>query len=500
MIFREDCRELRFKRVAVKGIGTGAGIMKLESIFLKNFRCYKEVTIDLHPLMTVLVANNGQGKTALLDAARIGLWPYVASFDLARTAYADPANTITVNDALMLKYDNAMARQLPSEVEITGDYGEGTTTWKRFRDSEAPRSKTKDDSATRAMKNYGTRLQASIRKVQADPADLPVFGYYGTGRLWKEKRLTQSKKGNRETRKGEENIRTFAYRDCLDPASSYKQFEEWFTSSYIKFRESQIIQLEAGISPIATDPEIEIPVKVIQNAVNVLLKDTGWQDLAYSVTHDKSLILNHPENGTLKVDQLSDGIKNMLAMVADIAYRCTLLNSHMGAKAALQSKGVVMIDEVDMHLHPQWQQTVVEGLTRAFPNIQFIVTTHSPQVLSTVKSECIRLLKQDVRSDSGEIISIARTPDTQTKGTASSDVLAWLMDIDPVPDVEEAQWLSEYKALIQSNEYESDTALHLRTKLEKHFGNDHQAITECDRLIRLTKMKARLPSRNKQGE
>jgi len=467
--------------------------MKLESISLKNFRCYKEIEVKLHPVITVFVGNNGYGKTALLDAIRIALWSYVSNFDLARSAYADPANTISVSDVLMLKTDNAMmARQLPSEIEITGNYGDGFKTWKRFRDSEAPRSQTKDDVSTQAMKRYAEKLQASIRNVNDEPVDLPVLGYYGTGRLWKEKRLTQSKKENNLSRKGEENIRTFAYRDCLDPASNYKQFEEWFVSSFKKIRESQIKQLEADILPIKIDPQIENPVIVVQKAVNVLLKDTGWQNLVYSEIHDKSLILEHPQNGILKVEQLSHGIRNMLAMIADIAYRCVLLNSHSGADAALKSHGVVMIDEVDMHLHPQWQQTVVDGLIRAFPNIQFIVTTHSPQVLTTVKKESVRLLKEKMDSGSGKPSLVVEMPEIQPKGTASSDVLAWLMDIDPVPDVQESNWLSNYKAFIQSNEYMSESASELRKKLELHFGKNHQAIAECDRLIRLAKMQKQL--------
>ena len=167
--------------------------MKLDSIRLKNFRCYGGISLTLHPKVTVLVANNGQGKTALLDAIRIGLWPYVSSFDLAKGTYADPANTITVADALMLKSDKNMARQLPSEVILTGNYGDGTKKWKRFRDSEADRSQTKDDSQTKKLKGFAVDLQKSIRDVTAKPKNLPIFGFYGTGRLWNEKRLTERK-------------------------------------------------------------------------------------------------------------------------------------------------------------------------------------------------------------------------------------------------------------------------------------------------------------------
>ena len=216
--------------------------MRLEKITLENFRCYQHLEIDLHPKITVLAANNGQGKTSILDAVRIALWPFVSQFDLAKTAYADPANTITIDDVRILKSFeqkspvfgalDLMARQFPSSITTIGDYQSDISVWQRFRDSEAKKSQTKDDSGTKALKGSAKALQNTIRDLSIEPKTLPVFGYYGTGRLWREKRLMDGKK--RSTEKNNEQIRTFAYRDCLDPASSFKQFQDWFTSSLFK--------------------------------------------------------------------------------------------------------------------------------------------------------------------------------------------------------------------------------------------------------------------------
>ena len=377
--------------------------MKIDKITLENFRCYSHLEIDFHPKMTVLVANNGQGKTSILDAVRVALWPYVGQFDLAKTPSETQNNTIFIDDVKVIKSSEAhskrfgpldrMSRKLPSSITATGQYLEATSTWQRYRDSEAKNSRTKDGQGTKTLKNHTKSLQEQIRNLDAQPITLPVFGYYGTGRLWNEKRLTKDKKGKAD--KINEQTRTFAYRDCLDPASSFKQFEDWFTSAYLKVMEYQINQLEDGVIDIDPPDELYRPVKVVQDAVNEILKPVGWKDLKYSEKTDKSLVLQHPEKGVMKVSQLSDGIKNILAMIADIAYRAVLLNGHLGEDAAKQSPGVVMIDEVDMHLHPQWQQTVIGSLREAFPKIQFVVTTHSPQVLSTVPAECIRVLKHE---------------------------------------------------------------------------------------------------------
>lgn len=168
------------------------------------------------------MANNGQGKTTILEAIRVALWPYVSQFDLAKGAFVDPANTIVIDDVRIIKAGDSassiavdvldeMARQMPSSVKAKGDYGEGEISWQRYRNSEATKSQTKDDKACRDLKVYAKQLQDSVRNLEKAPKPLPVFGYYGTGRLWKEKRLTEAKKGRKSNDK---NIRTFAFRDC----------------------------------------------------------------------------------------------------------------------------------------------------------------------------------------------------------------------------------------------------------------------------------------------
>ena len=471
--------------------------MKLEKITLENFRCYQHLEIELHPNITVLAANNGQGKTTILDAIRIALWPYISQFDLARTPSEIQTNTIFIDDVRVLKSIeqgsrmfgalDIMARQLPSSITAIGQFDDHKSIWQRYRDSEAKNSRTKDDAGTKLLKDSTKAIQKNIRDLSVPPKTLPIFGYYGTGRLWNEKRLTEGKKGT--TEKTNEQIRSFAYRDCLDPASSFKQFQDWFKSAYLKVMEYQINQLEDGATFIEVPNELRRPVKVVQDAVNEVLKPVGWQQLQYSEKYDKSLILKHPAHGVMKISQLSDGIKNMLAMIADIAYRCVLLNGHLEDQAAKQSPGVVMIDEVDMHLHPQWQQTVIASLRQAFPNIQFIVTTHSPQVLSTVPAECIRVIKHKTDRDTGETTSTAEQQDEQTIGVPSNDILIDYQEVNPIPPVEEAQWVADYTALIEQGQHESDTGKTLRQKLLEIYGKSHRVLLDADKLIRFQSFK-----------
>jgi predicted ATP-binding protein involved in virulence len=173
-------------------------------------------------------------------------------------------------------------------------------------------------------------------------------------------------------------------------------------------------------------------------------------------------------------------------MVADIAYRCALLNPHLGAEAALRSYGLVMIDEVDMHLHPQWQQTVMAGLLSAFPKIQFIVTTHSPQVLSTVERENIRLLDLD-----HEGIGIASIPLADSYGEPSHDVLQAIMQVDPQPPVPEKVDLKHLTALVDQGLYQSEQAQQLLASLKERLSPSHPQIERIERSIRRQEALAR---------
>ena len=458
--------------------------MKLTKLQLENFRCFPTLEVDFHSQLTVLVAENGQGKSTLLDATRIALWPYVSSFDLARNAFNDPGNAIAIDDVRLLRLDSGdMARQLPARILMTGDFGIGhEKTWIRYRDKEAKLTKTKDDGDTGFMKKWAGAIQTQIRDPAKPTLDLPVFGYYGTGRLWAQKRLTETVKGKDDTTQTDFYVRTFAYLNCLDPASSYKHFKEWFTWAFQSFREAQIKQLENPSAETDVSAAQE-RIQVVQQAIDVFLRPTtGWHTLEYSVSHEKSLVLHHDQQGTLEVDLLSDGIRSVLAMVGDIAYRCIKLNPHLGREAAMATKGVVLIDEVDMHLHPRWQQVILRQLQDAFPLVQFIVTTHSPQVLSTVHRENIRVIGPDI---AGQFI--AEPPLAMTYGEPSGDVMNNVMMVDPQPPIDEKQDLQRLTELVDQGVYASSEAQNLMKGLVANLGEQHPQLERLHRSIQRQK-------------
>ena len=129
----------------------------------------------------------------------------------------------------------------------------------------------------------------------------------------------------------------------------------------------------------------------------------------------------------LSVNQLSDGERNLLALVGDIARRLSLLNLKGDADAILAGHGVVLIDEIELHLHPKWQREVISKLETTFPNCQFIVTTHSPQVLSHAHEENVWILRLNEKGE----VEAARPQ--ASYGLDTNRVLEEIMDVPERP-------------------------------------------------------------------
>lgn len=176
----------------------------------------------------------------------------------------------------------------------------------------------------------------------------------------------------------------------------------------------------------------------------------------------------------LQMDQLSDGYRTTLAMVMDIASRMTEANP----ENTLNTEGVVLIDEVELHLHPSWQQTILSDLMRTFPKVQFIVTTHSPQVLTTVRHEQIYILG---RNTDGRYV--AGKPQIRTYAEESHDVLQAVMGVDPQPPVPEKKDLEHLTELADQGLYDTDEAKALLKRLQERISPNHSQLKRIERSV-----------------
>ncbi|MEA1982702.1 MAG: AAA family ATPase [Campylobacterota bacterium] len=349
-------------------------LLKIDELYLDNYRAFEDFTIKFDEQLTVLVATNGKGKTAILDAVAVAFGTFVNATGLAKGKAFLRADVLqfTPRDTLV----KTVEEKYPLTLRAKGNIDNQNISWSR--EIKNPKARTNTNN-TKPLISYGTKIRELV--TQNNDNTLPLISYYGTGRLWAQKRTAKSKKQD-------ETSRLSGYIDCLDSLSNYKAFKSWY--EYICKSELEM-KIEAIEKEFKNPPnnEFEDIRKCVQEAVNeVILKNSGWKDIVYK-QKAKSIVMEHTEHGTLSVAQLSDGIRSMIGLVADIAYRAIKLNPHL-KNAPKETSGIILIDEIDMHLHPKWQETVLTDMMKAFPKMQFIVTTNSPQVISSVKKENIK--------------------------------------------------------------------------------------------------------------
>jgi predicted ATP-binding protein involved in virulence len=452
--------------------------MRLEQITLQNYRCFSDLTVQFHPELTVLIAPNGAGKTSILDAARVALWPFVNGFDLG--SKTGKVASIQLNDVRLLNMtDGNMEPQIPCSISATGSFGPGNKnqTWIQTRKRMKPGTETLGDSTTKAITALGKEMEQRVRTPSdAAPLILPMMTYLGTSRLWYEGRFSSEAKDT--TLDQSEYSRTSGYLNCLSYASSFKAFTAWYSWIYRSYRENQIDALERQTVLSETGQRFANTIEVVKTAVDALVTAaTGWHSLEYSASHNQQLVMRHKTLGVMPVEMLSDGLRNTIAMVADLAFRASKLNPHLGAQAALLTPGIALIDEVDMFLHPSWQQTILGSLRKAFPKVQFIVTTHSPQVLSSIRRENIRVLGANS----------AEPPLAMTYGEPSGDVMYSVMHVDPQPPVREKKLLDKLTELVDEGRYDSARANKLFALLNARLSENHPQLLRLQRNIRRMK-------------
>jgi predicted ATP-binding protein involved in virulence len=442
--------------------------LRLHRLHLQDYRCFTSLDVSFHEQLTVLVATNGAGKTSVLDAIAVAMGPFLGAFDEGVGKHFSPTDIRLhkVRDTAAIEMEYApQGVQLEAEGSLPvaqPDLGGERVVWKRGLAGPTKAKTTIKDA--KVLVNYGKRLQEAVRTPGAD-VTLPLLAYYGTGRLWQQKKLMENKLPR--------SSRTIGYTDCLDPASSYKSFVEWFRYWNRNAQDARLKASELGLRPSPT--EFDAYIAAVAGAVNACLAPSGWENLSYSFNAD-TLVASHPDHGQLPVELLSDGIRNMIGMVADMAFRAVKLNPQLGARAAEQTPGLVLIDEVDMHLHPEWQQTVLKGLCGAFPALQFIVTTHSPQVLSTVEKACVRVLGPGV---DGQMV--ATEPLSDTYGMPSGMVMQQVMHVDPQPPVAELPALKRLTELVDQGLFETSEAIKLMAALTARLGDTHEQIARLQR-------------------
>lgn len=337
--------------------------MRIDELKIQNFRGFEDQTFPFHPQFNVIVGANGSGKTALLEALNVAMGSFFMGIKNVSTRH------IRSEDIRLASTEFSEEEQYPVIIEAKGVVDDHLISWKRKKDSIKGRTTQKGGAA---IKNVAESMDERVRK--AEPVVLPLLAYYSTGRLWLER------KGSGKTRTAKVASRFRGYFNCLEASSNFKDFLAWF-------RGKELSQLQR---------QQDSPDKAYSAVRKVIVDNLPGAIAVYNeLDPDKpSGLKAELEDGrVLPFRFLSDGTRNLLALMADIAYRAVILNPALGETAPAETPGIVLIDELDLHLHPEWQKLVVSSLRNTFPKVQFITTTHSPFIIQeTAYGELIGLV------------------------------------------------------------------------------------------------------------
>ena len=416
--------------------------MKLKQVTIENYRAIAYLDLPLDPVLTVLYGDNAQGKTSVLSAVAVGLG------SIAR--YLPNVSTID-----FLRTDRRGTR--PMGVKLATTQGIG---WERWRGTGTRQRSIR-------LLDLGIAINKIVRADQegAPPIDLPIVAYYDTDRAVFD--APQRSRGLRG-----DYPRYAALAGSLSARTNFRQFFQWF---YAKENEELREQRELG----NLDYRLK-ELDAVRRAIELMIPGVSrpriaFRPLRFVVDTDSNL-------GSLKTtdfNQLSGGYRIIIAMVADIARRMAQGNPHLDDP--LVSEAIVLIDEVELHLHPLWQQRVLPDLIQTFPKTQFIVSTHSPQVLTTVRPEhIVGLSKQANQIVAGGAVG--------TFGAEAGYVLDAVMGVTERPPGNEfADKLEHYRRLIGEGLGESGQARNLRRELEDLSPLDH-ALSRADMEIKRKKI------------
>ncbi|MBB1329605.1 AAA family ATPase [Pseudoalteromonas sp. SR43-7] len=451
----------------------------MKKLNLSQFRQFEKISVEFEPQVTILVGDNGSGKSTIIDAIAKSL-KYLAATIIKENASRSSLDDRDINvDELA---DIATAINLLAVED--GQYFEHTL-------SKGKRSKGESNHAPITILGD---IYRNFDRVN-NQSNLPVIAYYSIDRA-NEIAVDISKTAEKKAEKLSWS-KFDGYADALKNSQNFTNFLAWFIlcdkmAKQAEVPLARITQLHDELKTINEDilkadgnlltylekdrqkkqKELsELELSVVNSEAGLCLNMTNQviSAICTFIPEINSISIVHANGGIdmkieksgamISVFQLSQGEKSLLALVGDLAKRMIMLNP--SRDNPFDGNGIVLIDEIDLHLHPRWQQQVVSKLLTTFKNIQFILTTHSPQVLSTVHKHNIRVLGNNIYGD-----AVAAIPIADSYGHPNSDVMHTIMGVEPTPIIAESDILIKYRKLIEQGDLKSEEVANKINKLQ----------------------------------
>jgi len=403
--------------------------IRIKKLSMENFRGFENIELEFQSDLTVLIGENGAGKTAVLDC--------LASLLTVFQEHIQYQKEKSIDNLLCLSDIKQNAYETKNQIFLLLEEAEISCNLDLNKNPEQSNS---------CFHYFNTIFISSIIGELHNTANLPLCVYYPA---------SNAPVNSIDFQNANDNFTTdifSAYEDALDKKSfDFVNFFNWY-----KWQEN--IERQIGKNKV---------LDAVRDAIYNILSDEHNQFEKLSINW-----LNNP-NGEmmickgetpLNINQLSSGEKTLLALVADLARRLAIANPHR--ENPLMGNGVVLIDELDLHLHPRWQRAVVPQLQKTFPNCQFIVTTHSPLVLSNISHKNVIILE--------DFQPVKITP--YTFGRDNNSILYELMGVKQRPDEMQQQFDKVYELIDDEKKCEAQTLL---KELSKDLGENDIAIAQA---------------------
>ena len=415
--------------------------MKVDSIELKNFRGFRQAKLSLHPGCNVIIGINGTGKTALLEGLKISIGSLMLGMDKVKERLYSPGIDKRL-DVHVANTDPEWPTPLwPVEIITEGTILSKSIRWSR---SLSGFNNTTTYKNADSIRQCSEMIQDEVREGKTDII-LPLISFYNTDRF----------KKNKTDDKGIEpyGTRLRGYYGAVAEQTNLDYFLRLF-------RTETLGSLQEGTpSPL---------LAIVENAITTCIPD--FRKIYHHVKMDQ-LVVQHSDGRVLPFKLLSEGLRVTMALVMEIALRCYLLNyKKLGNEVLKLTNGVILIDEIDLHLHPMWQKRILTDLMRTFPAIQFIVSTHAPMVLAGAKDARIFALKD------GTLYEL-----NSAYGKDANSILTEMGTEDRVTEVK--QKLDKYFILIERGEGKNETAVVLRSELENLLGINASELQKADAML-----------------
>lgn len=424
--------------------------MKIDRIELNNFRKFEKASFEFPSNFTVLIGENGKGKSSVLQAVRVAAATFLLGIDEVERYH------IQKEDVRRIDAGNRFAPTTNCFFNASGMVNNEEVAWKRTLPRLGGKTDTKDANA---LISIAKSLNSAVNESLQNDVSLPVLCYFSTARLWSESKQTFNlKKKGSKLKDG--------YIRCLEARNDKVSPMEWIKSAYWK-------KLKNKEESVLFDAVLEAIDQCIPQ----------WKPLEWDEdSDDLGGVFTDPEGqeSFIPLYYLSDGLRTMASMVAEIAYRCAVLNEHLGKDAVRESRGVVLIDEIDMHLHPKWQQGVVGDLKKAFPHIQFIATTHSPFIVQSLAAE--------------ELINLDAQVDEEPYKLSIQEVASHIMKVEPRSLLYQQQYhkaTDYFKALEGLHDESEETINETLAKIETEEAITDPAFAAFLKMNRLAKIESK---------